>query len=347
MTPIDLVKTQFAPMGLNDTQIKGALFFLAGMYSFFKVGSSEEEKNKLYDYLEKSKFPEPYSDNDDEIKSSIHEKSNSFFREILNIYDNENKFGIYETMRNEGKEIVELPSPLLFEEFCNQDLQLYRTHCLYIKICEEFGKLLSDRNEEESYIEGALFWQETIPIWQQAAAPIMTTLGDFSPTWFQFFKSIPYYEEDFITETAPLQKYFHPFINSLFEPDIASIEWAYSSWVCFFEGDLRDNLTDMDSEKFFEHTQSLMCELKEAHLDTQSASHVLAQLPVEFSEKLFSNISTETDLFTYTQNFIFEFYGIPSKSIKLSSPLHEILLWQSCMTHVNFCIGLKYDLLDS
>ena len=27
--------------------------------------------------------------NDDEIKSSIHEKSNSFFREILNIYDNE------------------------------------------------------------------------------------------------------------------------------------------------------------------------------------------------------------------------------------------------------------------
>ena len=122
MTPIDLVKTQFAPMGLNDTQIKGALFLLAGINSFFKVDSSEEEKNKLYDYLEKSKFPEPYSDNDDEIKSSIHEKSNSFFREILNIYDNENKFGIYETMRNEGKEIVELPSPLLFEEFCNQDL---------------------------------------------------------------------------------------------------------------------------------------------------------------------------------------------------------------------------------
>ena len=58
MNPIDLVKTQYESMGLNHTQIKGALFFLTGMYSFFKVDDSEKGKNRLYDYVDKSKFPE-------------------------------------------------------------------------------------------------------------------------------------------------------------------------------------------------------------------------------------------------------------------------------------------------
>ena len=40
MNPIDLVKTQFEPIGLNHTQIKGALFLLAGINSVFKVDSS-------------------------------------------------------------------------------------------------------------------------------------------------------------------------------------------------------------------------------------------------------------------------------------------------------------------
>ena len=349
MNPIDLIKTQFEPMGLNNTQIKGALFFLAGMYSFYEEGSIEEENNKLYVYVEKSKFPEPYVDNYDESPSSFnlkHTISDSIFREIFYIYDKECKFGIIDI---EGKdtEMVEWPSPLLFEEFYNQGLQLYQTHCLYVNICEEFGKLRQDRNEEEAYTDGARFWQETLPIWQKEAAPIMTLFKNYSPTWFQCFDSIPYVEEDFVAQTAPLQKYFHPLIKDLFEPDIASIEWAYSSWVCFYEGEMRDYLNDMDSEKFFEHTQSLMYEFKESNLNTQSASDILGQLPETFSEKLFSNISSDTDLFTYTQNFIYEFFGIPSESIELSSPLHEKLLWQSCMTHVNFCIGLKYDLLDS
>ena len=321
MNPIDLVKTQFEPMGLNHTQIKGALFFLAGMYSFFKVGASEKEKNSLYDYVEKSKFPEPYVDNYDESPSSFnlkHNKCDSIFREIFNIYDKECKFGIID-IEGDDQEMAAFPSPRLFDEFYNQELQLYQTHCLYIKICEEFGKLRQDKNEDEAYTDGARFWQETLPIWQQTAAPIMNLLENYSPTWFQFLKSIPYYEEDFVTQTAPLQKYFHPLIKDLFEPEIASVEWAYSSWVCFYEGEMRDNLNDMDSEKFFEHSQSMMCEFKEANLDNKTTSFILGELPEKFSEKLFSNISSETDFFTYTQNFIYEFFGIPADSIKLSS----------------------------
>ena len=57
MNPIDLVKTQFETIGLNDTQIKGELFFLAGIYSFFKNEASDQEKNRIYNYVEKSKFP--------------------------------------------------------------------------------------------------------------------------------------------------------------------------------------------------------------------------------------------------------------------------------------------------
>ena len=91
----------------------------------------------------------------------------------------------------------------------------------------------------------------------------------------------------------------------------------------------------------------MMCSFKEEQLNNDECNQFLEYLPEEYSEKLFSNISRDTDLFTYTQNFIYEFFGIPSDSIKLSSPLHEILLWQSCMTHVNFCIGLKYDFVNS
>ena len=347
MNPIDLVKTQFTFMGLNDTQIKGALFFLAGIYSFSKNEASDQEKNRIYDYVEKSKFPEPYNDNDSEKKSSLHEISSSIFREILNIYDKENRFGIYQTLRGEDTTMIDFPDPLLFEVYNSQTSQLYRTHCFYIKICDEFGNLLSDRNEEESYIDGHLFWKETIPIWTQAAAPIMVALGDFAPTWFRFLQLIPNVNPEFITQTAPLQKYLQPLINDFFEPDLAGIEWAYSSWVCFKQGEILDDLNEMHTEDFFEYTQSIMSSFKEELTNKDDIIQILDNLPEEFSKKLFSNITSETELFPYTQNFIFEFFGIPADSIKSSSTIHEKLLWQSCMTHVNFCIGLKHDLLDS
>ena len=141
MNPIEIAKNRCPKIGLSETELKGALFFLAGINSFARLDADDSERNKLFDYSSVGPF-EP----DDELPNNVSERSGSIYREIINLFDEENRFGLYESSSSREHEIIKLPAPLLFEEFKSVDLKLGETHKLFIKISQEFGNLLKNQN---------------------------------------------------------------------------------------------------------------------------------------------------------------------------------------------------------
>ena len=50
MNPIEIAKNRCPKIGLSETELKGALFFLAGINSFARLDADDSERNKLFDY---------------------------------------------------------------------------------------------------------------------------------------------------------------------------------------------------------------------------------------------------------------------------------------------------------
>ena len=66
-----------------------------------------------------------------------------------------------------------------------------------------------------------------------------------------FLKSFPYGEKEFFLQSHPMQNLFHPFIQG-FEQELAQCEWAYTSWICFDDGEMIEDTLRCKPEEFLD-----------------------------------------------------------------------------------------------
>jgi hypothetical protein len=333
MNPIDKIILQYPIIGLSDTEIRGTLFLLAGIYSFNEIGSDEEDNNRLLNFSSVGPF-----DSNEDLPRIIRVGISSIYREIFDLFDDNNNL-YYEKNHSGEMEIVNYPDPLLFNNYKNTKWNLMNTHKFFINISQEIGKFIEDRSLEESYSDGALFWQKSHHSWHNIGARILTKIGETPPLWFMYITALPNLENEFIHESAPAQKLFLPLIQG---PN-GKYEWAYSSLVCFDKGKMIKELTNLEDEHYFSHALQRM-EFFKKKLNGPQRQRLINMIPEGFKERLYSDFSKNTeDPFQFINKFMFEYFGFKEKSSEVTSPLHERIMWQACVMHIMFCLGLKYD----